>query len=116
MVYIRSQSRVLNPLLKVTKSPVKTHPRFWFYSLPPSNLALGKRRHPSHDDIEGNDHAAHDPETLGVIRAMEPEQNGEYDAAEVAHGAHRATEDTVGVWMDVRDKSEIGPVVSVLAI
>jgi hypothetical protein len=39
----------------------------------PSNLALGKRRHPTHQQVETNDHAAHDPEALGIIRAMEPE-------------------------------------------
>lgn len=75
---------------------------------PPSNLALGKRRHPTHQQVETNDHASHDPEALGIIRAVKSEQDGEYDAAEIAHGAYCAAEDTVGVRVDVWDEGEVG--------
>jgi hypothetical protein len=81
----------------------------------PSNLALGKRRHPTHQQVETNDHAAHDPKALGIVCAVESEQDREDDAAEIAHGANCTTEDTVGVRVDVWDEGEIGTVVLMLA-
>ena len=81
----------------------------------PSNLALGKRWYPTHQQVETDDHAAHDPEALGIIRAVESEQDREDDAAEIAHGANCTTEDTVGVRVDVRDEGEVGAVNLVLA-
>jgi hypothetical protein len=77
-----------------------------------SNLALRKRRHPSHQQVETNDHASHDPEALRIIRAMEPEQNRKDNASEIAHGAHRAAEDAIGVRVDVWDEGEIGTVIA----
>jgi hypothetical protein len=82
---------------------------------PPSNLTLGKRRHPSHQQVETDDHTPHDPKTLRIVRAVESEQDGENDTSKIAHGAHSAAENTVGMRVDVWDESEIGSVVSVLA-
>ena len=47
---------------------------------------------------------------------MESEQDGENDTSEIAHGAYRATQDTVCMRVDVWDESEIGSVVSLLAM
>lgn len=82
---------------------------------PSTNLAFGKRRHPRHDNVESNDHAAHDPETLGVFCAVESEQYSEDDSAKIAHGSYRAAENTVGVRVDVWDEGEIGSVGLMLA-
>ena len=75
---------------------------------PPSNLALGKRRHPTHQQVETNDHASHNPKALRIVRAVESEQNREDDAAEIAHGAYRTAQDAIGVRVDVWDEGEVG--------
>jgi hypothetical protein len=43
---------------------------------------------------------------------MEPEQNRKDNASEIAHGAHRAAEDAIGVRVDVWDEGEIGTVIA----
>lgn len=76
----------------------------------PTNLALRKRRHPGHDDIKPNDHAAHNPETLRIIRPMEPEQNRKDHASKISHSADSAAQHAIGVWVYVRNQSEVGTV------
>lgn len=44
---------------------------------------------------------------------MEPEQDGEDDAAEIAHGADRAAQNTIGMRVDMWDQREVGSVVAV---
>jgi hypothetical protein len=39
---------------------------------------------------------------------VESEQDGEDDAAEIAHGTHCAAEDTIGVRVNVWDEGEVG--------
>jgi hypothetical protein len=74
---------------------------------PPTNLPLRKRRHPGHDDIEPNDHATHDPETLRIVRPMEAEQNRKNHTSKISHSADSTAQHAIGVWVYVRNQGEV---------
>jgi hypothetical protein len=59
-----------------------------------TNLALGKGLHPHEHAVERNDHDAHDPKHLRIVRLVVAEDNGEDDTTKVASCANNTGEDT----------------------
>lgn len=101
---------ILFPRLKVSLG-------FWVpvvvrLALSASNLSLGKRRHPRKEQVESNDHSAHDVEAFMVVGALKSEQDGKDDASKVTHRTNRATQDTIGMRVYVRHKSKVSSITS----
>lgn len=77
-----------------------------------ADLASGNRGHPTEGEVERNSDNTDDPERLGVIRAIihEAKYDAKDHAAEVTGCTGTARNNTIGLWVDMWDETEVAPI------
>lgn len=73
-------------------------------------MRFGHWSDPADSDVHADDHDTGDPETLGVVGAVEAEEDGKTDAAEITGGTGDARYDAVRVRVHVRHEGKVGAV------
>jgi len=75
-----------------------------------TNLTLRQRLDPTDGQIQRNHHNTHNPVRRRIIRAVISEQDCKNDTAQITHSANSATQDTIGMRMNMWHECEISAV------